>query len=333
MKLLVIGRNEILFATARYLIQNTSHRIVLIMTGPARPEYKKKEDDFKRLSAECEAGFWFTRGIDDQARRIAKDSGAEIGISINWVSVLDQSFISLLPNGILNAHFGDLPRYRGNAVTNWALLMDEKEIALTIHRMQGGEIDSGDILCKKRLALTHETTINDINMFAETNIPPMFAEVIGRIESGTLEATPQQETGLQPFRCYPRLPRDGRIRWDQPARKIQALVRSLAKPYSGAFVYYRPNEEGLEKLFVWETRVVCDHTQDLGVPGHVIMNDPRSGESWVFTGRGILALRTVSHGEDGPVFKPGKVWKSIRMRLEMDLEEELFHALKRPRTR
>jgi methionyl-tRNA formyltransferase len=324
MKVLVLGRNEILHATVDRIVKKTDHEVVGIITAISAPEYKKKEEDFKKLAQFCGAKFHLTQQIDNTAIGIAQDTKADIVVSINWPGIVQDKFINIFKYGVLNAHFGDLPRYRGNAVTNWAILAGETQVVLTIHKMEGEKLDSGDILLQKHYPLTGDTTIDDINRFAEDNIPKMFCAVIDGFECGRMKPTPQSATGLTPFRCYPRIPRDGKIKWSLPAEKIHALVRSLTKPYSGAYIYFRSDDGELKKLYIWKTRIVSENSNDVGVPGHIIKNDTETGESWVFTGEGVIALINVSNGEHSEIFMPGKKWKSIRFRLDIDLHEELF---------
>jgi methionyl-tRNA formyltransferase len=279
------------------------------------------------LSGTLNAPYLF---VDKSSRDLSGffgDCGADIGVSINWPWILPGGALSHIPGGVINAHFGDLPRFRGNAVTNWALIMNEPVIVLTLHFMAPGDVDSGDIIAKQHIKIDTDTTIADITRHARRHIPGMFTAALDAIEANTLNPMPQQKTGMRAFRCWPRLPRDGRIEWTDTARGIHALVRALTAPYPGAYTYYR-NGAMLEKLYVWESRIVCEHTNDAGIPGQVILNDKESGESHIFTGGGVIALRKVSHGGNGEPFAPGREWTSLRMRLGMDVEQEIFRLVR-----
>jgi methionyl-tRNA formyltransferase len=329
LRILAIGRNEILFRAVEKLVRDGAHEVVAIVTSKAMPEYQKTETDFLSFAEKFNIPFIFAQKIDAEVLRLIEKQKPDIGISFNWVSVIKDDLLSLLSSGkILNAHFGDLPRYRGNAVTNWALIKGENEIVLTVHEMEPGGLDSGDIWLQRPFGLGENTTIRQINEFAEENVPSMFLEAIQAIESGQSSKT-QTATGLTPFRCYPRLPRDGRIDWSAGAKQIHALVRALTKPYSGAFTYYRTPSGNLEQLFIWKTAVVESENRDVSAPGHVIQNDSSSGRSLVYCGDGgVLAIQSASHGANGSEFQPGDVWKTIRMRLGMDVEQEIFNLLR-----
>lgn len=323
MKVFILGRTEILY-DAVVALGEAGHDIVAVVTAKASPEYLKREADFESLADTYGAVFLCASRIKGAVEDLARQCNADICISMNWVSILREEFLGIFPHGALNVHFGDLPRYRGNAVTNWAILQGEADIALTVHKMAPGALDAGDIMLKTRMALTGKSTIADINAFARQTVPGMFVDVLNGIDAGVLQPQPQSTTGLDAMRCYARLPRDGWIDWSRSAHDIDALVRSLAKPYSGAYSYWRSEECAIVKVRVWRSRVVAETCMDLGVPGHVIKNDPESGETWVLTGEGIVALLEVTLDDACDSIAPGRVWKSTRMRLGLNVEDELY---------
>ncbi|MBN1586144.1 MAG: hypothetical protein JW937_01795 [Candidatus Omnitrophica bacterium] len=328
MKVLILGRQESLYNAAKLLAEQTSHEVVAIITSKSMPEYLKDEKDFENLAAGCGAPFLKTQNLDENTLKLIKKSNADIGVSLNWPALISQEVLDMFPLGILNAHSGNLPRFRGNAVANWAILNGEDKIVFTIHQMVASGVDEGAILLQREMPLNDETTIQDINERGALEYPAMFAEVLAGLEAGNLSPIPQSIRGVSPVRCYPRLPRDGRINWSLPAMEIHALVRSLTKPYAGAFTYYRDSQDKLRRLYIWKTRLAApDGSGVLGMPGHVIENNPGTGESRVLTGDGILTLCEASHGLEESTFKPGKLWKSVRMRLGMDVEEEIFRII------
>jgi len=320
MKVLAIGRTEILYDAILTML--AGHTIVGIVTSPASPEYEKNENDFEALAKKINCPFISTRKLNSAVFELAQSSGADIAISINWNHVIGDSLINLIPHGILNAHFGDLPRYRGNAVINWAILNNEPEITFTIHQMAADELDSGDIILQKKMPLTPQSTITDVVKFARQHVPNMFLDAVNGLRDHTLIPRCQSVTGMHPFRCFPRLPMDSRINWTSSAAFIDRLIRASTKPYTGAFTYIRINNR-IHKLTIWNSRVVKQHTEDIGMPGHVVNNDRTTGETWVYTGQGILGI-SLAQLDNEPEFEPGKKFNSIRLHLDIDLGEELL---------
>lgn len=324
MKILILGRTEYLYETAELLAKN--HNICGIITASASPEYSRDENDFKELADRLGSVYYFTNTIDSKVKEIINELKPDICISLNWKSVLKVDVINLFPHGILNAHFGDLPSYRGNAVINWAILNNEKQIAVTIHQMVPGEIDSGNIWKKSYMSMDNNTTIGDIVDFCRKKTPDLFLEVVNGIENGKLSSTSQSEMSQKAFRCYPRLPEYSKIDWSSSAEEIHAMIRASAKPYSGAYSYIKFNNE-IKKIYIWKSSVDTVISDDIGEPGHIISNDPITGCSKVLTGKGILIIEEAQY-ENEDLFMPGKVWKSIRMHFGLDIEEEIMNLQK-----
>jgi methionyl-tRNA formyltransferase len=149
----------------------------------------------------------------------------------------------------------------------------------------------------------------------------MFCQVLDGLHRNELVPVPQNGDG---FRCFPRIPADGLINWSDSAVSIHRLIRALTRPYSGAYTFYLDKSGRLQKLMIWEASVVQDCSSDIGVPGQVIKNDKVTGESWILTGKGIIALKACAHENDGVVFNPGRQWQSIRMRLGVSVADELY---------
>ena len=320
MKVLIMGRKQNLYSSAIEISKH--HNIVGIITCKSNAEYSINESHFENLSIKLGCPFVYTNNINNKVFDIIKNTRPEIVISCNWISMIRDDFIKKVPKGILNLHFGDLPNYRGNSVTNWAIVGLEKDITLTVHQMVSGELDSGDIWSQKKMTLNDETTINDINSFSEKHAPKLFLAAIDKILRGK---KPQKQSDLDKiaFRCYPRLPIDSKINWNKSAIEINALVRASIPPYPMAYSYIK-EEETIKKTYIISSYVVNKKTNDIGTPGHIIKNDKNSGDTWVYTGEGIIGLRKIKFDGENEIY-PGKYWKSIRIRFGIDIECELLN--------
>jgi len=157
MKLAIIGRTQMLYDTAM-LLHKKGHQIKAVITSKAALEYSRTEKDFKKLAASMKAPFLITNSLDSrEAAKLCK--GLDIGISVNWTTVVDDSHIKLFRLGILNAHAADLPRYRGNACLNWAIINGEDKVAACVHFMEGGKLDCGRIAAQDYLPMDGNTVI------------------------------------------------------------------------------------------------------------------------------------------------------------------------------
>ncbi|MHC4872455.1 MAG: methionyl-tRNA formyltransferase [Planctomycetota bacterium] len=322
MKIAIIGRTQILYETV-LKFQNEGFDIGCIITAAAAPEYSKNEEDFKSLAEGAGIPFFISNTLDDpDIQSVLND--IDLGVSLNWVSVIRQKHIDLFGIGILNSHHGDLPAYRGNACTNWAIINNEKRVANSIHLMEGDRLDCGRIICQQYFDLDEDKTITDIYNWAEETTPDMFVEAVKKLtEDNSYTLKYADPESIESFRCYPRLPEDGFIDWQKPVADIHNLIRALCCPFPGAYTYHKYKGE-VKKLHILKSRIVSSETKDYAMPGHVLINNSETGESLVKCGDGILALKICRYDSDPEEFQPGKRWQSIRMRLGIRSEDWLW---------
>jgi methionyl-tRNA formyltransferase len=302
-RIAAIGRTSWLYGSVERL-RADGHEIVYVATARAAPEYSVTEDDFERLAADIGCPFHF--GLD------LPEAAADVAVSVNWLTLIPREFLERFPHGVLNGHPGALPRFRGNAAPNWAILAGEPEVVATVHRMTEG-LDAGPILAQRSFPLDERTYIGDVYAFLDEAFPELFAEAVNGLADGTLVPREQSEDGL---RGFPRLPRDSEIDWRQPAMQIARLVRASAEPFAGAYSWL-----DARKLTVWRAYAADAEGPWLGVPGHVAHRDPASGTATVLTGDGVLVVEEAEL--DGRRAPAAELLTSARMRLGLDTQSLL----------
>jgi len=310
MKIAIIGRTEILFETIDLMKQN-GYEISLIITSKETPEYTKTASDFEALADELGAKFLLTSTLSSSENIAAiKQLGTiNIAVSLNYSSIISQEVIDLFPLGVLNAHGGDLPQYRGNACQAWAIINGEEKIGLCIHSMIGDEVDSGNIIDREYLDIDINTKVTQCWQWMAQKIPQMFLNSVQKLQkdsSYVLEV--QSKDQKEALRCYPRIPEDGKIDWNKSNREILRLINASNKPYSGAYCFYDE-----KKLIIWDAELFEDGEIYLSEVGQVA-NIEKDGSVVVVTGNGKLKINEVEY--DDFVDKPSKKIKSIRKRLK-----------------
>lgn len=306
MRVAIIGRTEILYETAE-LLRTHGYEIALIITAKEASEYTKTSIDFKKLADDWGVPFLHTPRIIEAVDTIQSCGTIDIGVSVNYSGVIPKTITDMFPLGILNAHGGDLPRYRGNACQAWAILNGEKRVGLCIHRMIGGELDSGDIISRDYFPLDLNTKVTAVHHWMRESSPALFLNALQH-----LQRDPEYVFEIQSkhpkdvLRCYPRKLEDGRIDWNKPAVDVLRLINACNKPYAGAFCEF----EG-EKLIIWDAEV-AKIENFLAIPGQVT----QIGDSFieVTTGDGKLRVKEVEHSDQ--VRLPNTLIKSIRNRLQ-----------------
>jgi methionyl-tRNA formyltransferase len=287
MRVAAIGRTHWLY-DAIELVAARGHDIVLIGTAASAPEYRRHPDDFTALAAQlgCPSfvhGALGDPSIDAQLRR----ARADVAISVNWPTIITAATRQVFPLGVLNAHAGALPRFRGNACPNWAILNGESHVGVTVHEMVD-ELDAGPVLAQTLLPLAETDYIGDVYAQLDARIPRLFADVIDGLASGALVAHPQADDPQAALRCHPRQPVDGRIDWSQPAWQIARLVRASAEPFAGAFAQHHGRT-----VIVWRAQPTAETMPRLGVPGQIIDVDHTTGAVRVLCGEGVLEVQEV----------------------------------------
>jgi UDP-4-amino-4-deoxy-L-arabinose formyltransferase/UDP-glucuronic acid dehydrogenase (UDP-4-keto-hexauronic acid decarboxylating) len=251
---------------------------------------------------------------DDTAVSTFRQSDSQIAISVNWQTLIRRPVLDAFKYGVINAHAGDLPRYRGNAAPNWAIINNEDEVVLTIHRMSE-DLDAGPIHAQHSVPLDEETYIGDVYDAMYERFPKLFVTVVADAATDSLTPTPQPSEPSAALRCYARRPTDSELQWTEPATDLSRVVRASSEPLFGAYTWI----DG-EKLRIWRAHVEQPPHDCLGTPGQVAERRPETGEVAVLTGEGFLVLETVQRDSiDDTRRDAAAVIESVRTRLGMDV--------------
>ena len=307
MKIAIIGRTEILFHCVNLLLER-HYRIPLIITAEEAPEYTKTSKDFQELAHKIGAKFICSNKLNKYIDDI-KDAHCDIAVSLNYSSIIPQNIIDLFRLGILNAHGGDLPRYRGNACQAWAIINGEDKIGLCIHSMIGGEVDSGNIIARSYMNIDLDTKVTECWEWMARQIPVLFLQAIGELQQNPgyiLEV--QSKDPKNALRCYPRIPEDGKIDWTLSNIEILRLINASNKPYHGAYCLYNNT-----MLKIWDAKLYEDDECYLSLVGQIAQINS-DGSIIVICGRGKLKINTIE--TNGYIGSPSQIVKSIRIRMQ-----------------
>lgn len=306
MNIAIIGRGPALYETCKKLI-DTEHTVCCIITSKAAPEYSVTENEFKDLADFIEVPYMVSNKVDELDEFFSTNK-PDIGISVNYTSIIPKRITKLFPLGILNAHGGDLPRYRGNACQAWALLNGESEIGLCIHKMVGDELDSGDIICREKLSVNIDTKIFDVIEWMDNLVPDMFLLAIDRLSVDPTYILDRQSDDIRKtLHCYPRRPSDARINWNKSSEEILRLINASGRPYPGAYTNYNG-----EKVYIHEASLPSNSEPFLAIPGQV--TELENSSIIVACGEGKLRISLLDYNDKSIV--PRELIKSRRDRLE-----------------
>ncbi|MDB4350693.1 formyltransferase family protein [Verrucomicrobia bacterium] len=303
-KIAVIGRGESLFNTAKLLIKN-GYNIKVIITDKSSEHHKKGEEDFLKLANEINAEFLSTTKINDASTLITEQK-VNIGISANYSRIINSKFIKNFEFGVLNAHGGDLPRYRGNACQAWAILNNENKIGLCVHKMIGASVDEGDIIARDYMTIDSNTKINVILKWTASQIPNLYLKALNELSINSEFILCKQNSKTEnSLRCYPRIPSDGKINWEKSAESIQSLVNASGPPFEGAYTFYNKI-----KISILDCEKINDYPPYCAVPGQILKIEKKHIE--VATSSGPIKIKQAMVNSENIEFC--KYFKSIRTR-------------------
>lgn len=304
--LIAIGRSKYLYDTIIHL-NALGYSFKAIVTEEAYEEYAVKHADFEQLADKIGAKYFKTKCLFiDDLLGITKTHAIRIAISVNWKYKISKDFLDLFPYGILNFHLGNLPDYKGNATVNWSIINGEKSIYANVHKM-APELDSGDVISRKLINIENEKYVGDILTEAENLAPQLFEQALEKLTKNP-EAF-EIKGSTKGLRCYPRLPEDSQIDWNETANEIYNLIRASSHPFSGAFTYLNG-----EKVIIWKAKPYQKDEAFLAIPGHVLAINKVSGNILVACKNEVLDVQEVEW--QGAKMSAATLVKSIRVRFK-----------------
>jgi len=306
--IIAIGRSRYLYDGIKHLVSK-GFVCKAIVTEEAYEEYDIKHADFELLATETGASFFMIKSLNnDELIKIVKENKIRAAISVNWKYTIPKNFLDLFECGILNFHLGNLPDYKGNATVNWSIINGEDKIYGNIHKMDP-ELDAGDVISRKAIPITDQTYIADILKQAVQDVPLLYEEALLKVfkEPDAFEV----KGSLKGLRCFPRLPEDSQINWNESARNISRLVRASSSPYNGAFSFLQG-----EKIIIWKAEEFDYGEKFLAVAGHVVGIQKDKKTIRVACGKGMLEIIEIEY--KGMRMAPTDIIKSIRIRFKPD---------------
>ena len=167
---------------------------------------------------------------DDVIARIAA-CAPDFLFSFYYRSMLKPALLALPRRGALNMHGSLLPKYRGRAPVNWAVLHGERKTGATLHYMTD-KPDAGDIVAQQGVPILPDDTAADVLRKVAVAAEIALDAALPALIAGTAPRVAQDLTQGSYFGG--RTPQDGRIDWSRSAQQIHDLVRAVAPPYPGA---------------------------------------------------------------------------------------------------
>ena len=241
MRILFMGTSEFAVPALRELITH-EFEIIGVVTQPDRPSGRGKRlnpPPVKIVATEGSLPVYQPEKVrKPDFTRVLERLAPDVIIVAAFGQLLPQTVLDIPPCGTINLHPSLLPKYRGAAPIQWALINGETEAGVTLMLLDAGE-DTGDIISTNRIPIRNED-----NAFTLTEqLAQLGANQLVRLLSKMSEGTPPPATPQNNAEAThaPRLTKEiGHIDWNQPATTIHNLVRGTAI-WPGAYTFFRDN--------------------------------------------------------------------------------------------
>ncbi|MEP6662359.1 MAG: methionyl-tRNA formyltransferase [Verrucomicrobiota bacterium] len=290
LQIVFMGTAELACASLKKLAEQNEFQIVSTVTQPDKPkgrDLKLQPSFVKKLAQELNLPVLQPAKARDEIfveslRALAPD----LIVVVAYGQILPQSILDLPRLGCWNVHTSLLPKYRGAAPIQWAILNGESETGVTIMQMDAG-LDTGDILSQTKTPIAtddNSQTLHD--RLAELGATLLVSTIFDWV-AGKIVPKKQAATGNSYARKISR--EDGKIEWSQPALKISQRLKALT-PWPGAFTFQTVG--GNQRLLkIWEAKV----EPVTGMPGTLLSAD----KTGIVVACGENALRILSLQREG----------------------------------
>ena len=234
LRLILMGTPEFSVPVLTALVGH-GHEIVAVYTQPPRPAGRGMAEK-KSPVHETAEGFGipvFTpkslKGEEEQAAFAAHEADAAVVVAYGLI--LPQAVLDAVPLGCWNGHASLLPRWRGAAPIQRAIMAGDGETGVMVMRMEAG-LDTGPIAMAERVAIGPDTTAAELHDVLSATCADLMVRAMGALERGLLETTPQAESGVTYAEKIDKA--EARIDWSRPAREVHNHIRGLS-PFPGAW--------------------------------------------------------------------------------------------------
>lgn len=193
--------------------------------------------------------------------------------------ILPKAVLEIAPHGAVNVHASVLPRWRGAAPIQRAILAGDKTTGVTIMQMDEG-LDTGDILSLRECAIDDKETAASLTTKLASLGAELLVNTLDKMEKGPLSGEPQNDAAA----CYAHKlsKEEGRIDWQASAQQICSLVRGM-NPWPTAFT-----ELDGQSLKIWQVTQAQDDENPNCMPGQVIQADKNG--LCIATGDGVVLI-------------------------------------------
>jgi len=263
LRIIFMGTAELACASLNALKQWTGCEVVAVVTQPDKPkgrDLKLQPSQVKKLALELNLPV--QQPIKARAPDFVttlREFVPDLIVVVAYGQILPQTVLDLPRLGCLNVHTSLLPKYRGAAPIQWAILDDEAQTGVTIMKMDAG-LDTGDILAQSVTPILPADNAETLHDRLALIGAELLTDTIPNFTAGNIVAQKQPTEGGSYARKISK--EDGKLIWSEPARKLWNQVRAFT-PWPGAFTFQMT---GASKrlLKIWQAEPIESSSAESG---------------------------------------------------------------------
>src|SRR5258708_2848801 len=259
MRIVFCGCDELAVPRIKHLLAQTDFEIVGVITQPDRPRGRGQEVSFSPVKEAALAAKLPVHQPEKirapEIQELLQGLAPDCIVIIAYGQIIPAGLLPIPKLGWINLHASLLPKYRGAAPINWAIVNGEPRTGVTTMRIDAG-MDTGEMLLQREIEIGPQETAPELAARMPVSGAPIMAETLRGLAAGSIAPKPQEHAEAS---YAPMLKKeDGRIDWKRPAKEIYNRMRGFA-PWPGAYTTFRG-----QTCHVWAEPVSKEG--DVGLP-------------------------------------------------------------------
>lgn len=267
MRVVFMGTPDFAVPTLNQIVED-GHEVVAVITQPDRAKNRGMKLQYSPVK-ECALSYNIPVLQPDKIRKNKdfleeyKNLKPDVAVVVAFGQILPKDVLEIPKYGSINVHGSLLPKYRGAAPIQWAVINGEKVTGVTTMYMDEG-LDTGDIILKKETEILENETSGELYDRMKILGAEALSETLKLLESGNIKRQKQGDN----FSYAPMLTKEtGIIDWHKNTKEIISLVNGV-NPWPGAFLEINGKKFKIHKVL---------ETNGNGVAGSIISSDSKSG--------------------------------------------------------
>jgi methionyl-tRNA formyltransferase len=232
-----MGTPEFAVASLDAMVQK-GYDIVAVITAPDKPAgrgMKLQQSAVKKYATDHNIPVLQPEKLKDAVfLETLRSFNADLQVVVAF-RMLPEVVWNMPPLGTINVHGSLLPKYRGAAPINWAIINGEKETGVTTFKLQHA-IDTGNILMQEKISIGENETAGELHDRMKETGANLLVKTIEGFVNGSLVEKPQTDAEAEDFHAPKIFTESCKINWNETAEKIHNRIRGLS-PFPGAFSY------------------------------------------------------------------------------------------------